>query len=345
MFKLLPYLLILLTGKSRYKPEIKWSDNSWTHNIFRLYELIFWRKEGIKIESSAARYTNKAGERVTEYKIYTFEAACAFAETWLRELFRFNPIRITVLQLSVPNQELRIPFISFAIAYDTAANGGSNTSASDSWSHTCTGTDLVIVGMMGVRDTAGDDRVVLSYTYNSVALTEIRTDDDDSIDIATAIWSLANPSTGANTAAITWDASILTASAGITISLTGVDQSSPNDANNGASGSSGNSSVSVVTVADNAWIVDVMFTGEAGSSNIVAAGTDHTERVEIDLSLDNICAGTTGPVTPAGSRNITWFWIGTEDWVITAASFKPAGGGGGTSVKDIIGSGFIPFAR
>src|SRR5690349_16076088 len=50
---ILPAILAILTNHPRYLPKIEWANDSCVHNIFRLYELIFWRRVGIRAELSS----------------------------------------------------------------------------------------------------------------------------------------------------------------------------------------------------------------------------------------------------------------------------------------------------
>ena len=58
------------------------------------------------------------------------------------------------------------------IAFDATANGQDSNVASLTWSHTCTGSDLVLI--VGVSTRGGDgDAVPTGVTYNGVAMTLI----------------------------------------------------------------------------------------------------------------------------------------------------------------------------
>ena len=88
-------LLAFVTGAKRYRPEIKWSSMLWTHNIFRVYEMIFWRRVGIRCESAQWQNLDHSEHRIA----YTFEARCKFLEADIRALFkRLASIRVYVLQ-------------------------------------------------------------------------------------------------------------------------------------------------------------------------------------------------------------------------------------------------------
>lgn len=224
----------------------------------------------------------------------------------------------------------RIPQARAAIAFDATSNSGAQTiSDGFSWTHTVTGTNPLLVVGVGGRDSIDSaDCDATGVTFNAVALVKIR---GESRAVATggvgitSLWYLTNPTTGS---ALTIEVTLggggtcTTVGAGA-MSFTGINQSNALDADNGTTGSSAEASVVVTTVADNAWVVDVMYTSEAAISNI-AAGDGQTERYEIDLSSENLTGSHEGPKTPAGNVTMSWTWTGTEDWIISAASFKPA---------------------
>ncbi|CAB4151727.1 hypothetical protein UFOVP594_30 [uncultured Caudovirales phage] len=218
-----------------------------------------------------------------------------------------------------------------AIAYDAVSSFEDGLASSLTFSHVNAG-NIIIVGT-GVRDATDADRPVVSVTYNGDALIPIRADDNTTDNIASELWYRVNPDIGTFNVVVTFTNTTTTAGAGA-ISLSGVDTSSPIDAQNGTTGSSAASSVNVVTVADNAWIVDTATTTEISSSDITPTGTGKSEKYEISLTSDNVNGGTIGPVTPAGSTATGWSWTGTEGWSISAVSLKPdTGGGGGSNIK------------
>jgi hypothetical protein len=77
MDRILPNILATFTGK-RYKPTIEFVSGNWTHNLFRLYELIFWRRVGIRCEVTADSDGN--------YTFHTIEARVAHFEGFVRKM-------------------------------------------------------------------------------------------------------------------------------------------------------------------------------------------------------------------------------------------------------------------
>lgn len=107
-----------------------------------------------------------------------------------------------------------------AIAYDSASSN-TNTN-SQTWSHTCTGSDLVLVVhciyIQGISNITG-------ITYNGTAMTQAQ-NVVDGFNFAT--YYLANPSTGANTISVSLGSTGQQFFGGA-VSVTGADQANPVD--------------------------------------------------------------------------------------------------------------------
>ena len=205
------------------------------------------------------------------------------------------------------------------IAFDNGTTlAAMQTAAVGSWSHTSTGSNLVLV--CGVTYWHNDATLTVNgITYNGVALTKIRTDTHSGDNTKESdLWYLIGPATGSNTVEVTMNKTAGNDWGAAVVSLTGVDQASPLDADNGASGDSTTISVSVTTVADNSWVVDNIFDRQSDAT------TNQTLRAgPLDGSMREAMASF-GPKTPAGAVTMSWT-KSTGEWVISAASFKPAG--------------------
>jgi len=221
-----------------------------------------------------------------------------------------------------------------AIASDTTSNSGGQFDVSSfSYSHTCTGSDLLLYSGVSMEDVTDADRTVTGITYNSVSMTSIREDDNDTDNFSSSIWYLAGPATGSNTVAVTLNGENALSVSG-SISLTGVDQSSPLDANNGATGNSNVPTVDVTTVADNSWVIDTVAYGD----NTFTIGSGQTSRWTVGVSTLGSTASTEGPVTPAGATtmDLTFDFGASEAWAISAASFQPVAAAGTVKTKNTI---------
>lgn len=259
--KILCRILVEVTGKPRYFPDFEWSE-LWTHNIFRFLGMIFGEYYGIR--PSVASLTD--GRQIA----YTLEAQCALFEVWVRSLkksFAFNVILIPQLQLAGMTRGGLYPY-RFAIAFD--ATSGVQTNTSNSLSHTCTGSNLLLaVEVTGdlVTDTLTD------LTYNSVSMFSSIVKVNYSTDRWSYLGVLANPSSGANN--ITETGSTFRNIAGV--SYTGCAQTGQPDSKASKDQSTGGpfttQAVTTTVVAANCWLV-----GMTRGSSGMAAGSGTTLR-------------------------------------------------------------------
>lgn len=319
------YILQFISGKARYKPIITWSDRSWVHNIFRVYELIFGRRFGIRAEISS--YFD--GQRAFYYA-HSFEGACALLETSIRDLFRFKlPVRVWIPQLATPGlPKVSLPFM-FAIAHDADSKiGAASTTSPATWNHTCTGSNGLLVAMFEVKTTTN---TFISGLYNSIAMTHLAGASivDATNAIAFDYWYKIGPSTGSNAISISFTTGASRRLIGVATSLTGVSaQDASNTASGTVSGSTPQPSVSVTTVADNCWVIGGTGVNDNGALSAGGSQTLFNQFNDGTTPFHTIAGSYRGPVTPAGSAAISYTGASnTDSWVAGASSFSPAGGG------------------
>lgn len=206
-----------------------------------------------------------------------------------------------------------------AIAFDASSNTASGTSPR-TWSHTCTGSDRVLV--VGTFGSTADPT---SVTYGGVALTKYGTGISVGDAYHLSMWYLLNPASGANDIVVTAGANV----GGIAMSYTGVLDA----VDSYASGQSGATPIDgTTTVVDaNCWLV--MFVTDSGSNP--AAGTGTTQRVSGTPGgaggFDSNGTVSTGAqslqATYTGGNNNSGFLI---------ASLSPTGGAvGPTNLKSL----------
>ena len=205
-----------------------------------------------------------------------------------------------------------------AIALDAVSNGTATTTSPLTWSHTCTGSDLILV--VGVNIYSAGTPNCSGVTYNGVSLTLIGSKRTYFSELGQiSLWYLLNPVTGANTVSVSFTGTVANCDAGA-VSYTGVAQSGQPDAVAGATTqTSANPSVTVTTVADNCWVVGLLGnTSGPSTANL-------TERYTPNASgFEGSYQDTNAPKTPAGGQAIGWTDAAPGSWSMQAASFAPA---------------------
>jgi hypothetical protein len=198
-----------------------------------------------------------------------------------------------------------------AIAFDAQSNSGApgwGASATTlTWSHTCTGSNrILIVGAYGYM-ASGGLIAITGVTYNGVALTKIAgiNGTADALNQNTELWYLIAPATGANNIVITWASSVQFKS-GSGMSYTDVDQTSPIDSSaTGQSGSTGSASATSQTltttvVASNCWLTGIV----SARGGVPAAGTATTLRGTNTSSFSS--GGDSNTTVSTGSQSLQW---------------------------------------
>lgn len=192
------------------------------------------------------------------------------------------------------------------IAYDNATVNLAIANTSNSFSHTCTGSNLVL--LVGVFCTVGD--ICTSVTYNGVAMTQI-----DKIARGTEevyMYGLVAPATGANTVTATFSAPVI--SRVHAASYTGVSQTNFPDAHStGTDATPASVTASITTVASNCWTV-LMARGD----DTLVASTGSTERPSAAGSTSALF-DSNGPLS-SGSNSMSYTdALGANDsWVMVA---------------------------
>lgn len=204
-----------------------------------------------------------------------------------------------------------------AIAFDAATNNGTcGASSPITWSHTCTGNNLIL--FVTAYTGAGNDNVT-AVSYNSVALTKITSQVSAGSTAALSLWYLFAPATGTHTVSVTFSSS---PGSGHAVSYTGALQSSvPDSFNSGTAAGGGTLTVSTTTVKNNCWLTG----GFIVESNDAGAGANTTIR---NYDVDGThhtggCGGTCDSnvaETPAGSFSLA---ITGTARTMAVASFAP----------------------
>lgn len=312
--------------------DFQWSGKSWVHNIFRFYELIFWRRFGIRPELSSAHYHDKNGKQIVVYQFHTFEAVCAHIEAWIRGAFKFQlPVKIWIPHFSTTDglPQAGLPFL-FSISQDANSVIAAATTASPAtWNHTCTGSNLLIAMQAETNKTTTP---VTAMKYNTVAGTKVTGASavDGTNGITVDNYYLLAPATGSNQVSITWTTGSSVNLIGGAISFSGVQQSGVPDASGTASGAvgAGNSnqpSKAITTVADNCFGIACVGVND---NSALTQGASQTKSWEVDESGSPFHTGAgsyRGPQHPAGSMTMNFTGaVNGDNWVIGVYSIAPA---------------------
>ena len=183
------------------------------------------------------------------------------------------------------------PKAEAAIAFDNSSSVFTNSATSLTWSHTTTGSELVLL----VFTMSASARTVNSVTYNGTNMTSVNSSGGNQ-EIHGYI--LTAPSTGANNVVVTMDAS--TYIYPVAGSYTGAAQSGQPDANNTNNQTTTSITTTLTTVADNSWTVLGARAATNGDTN---AGTGSTER-EANTGYTQLY-DSNSDLTPAGSHSMT----------------------------------------
>ncbi len=201
------------------------------------------------------------------------------------------------------------------IALDSVNAGGTGTGTSLTYSHTCTGSNLILFVAISVLTVGVDD--LTTVTYNSVAMTQVgkKNTNAGGDNRWVYLYYLVNPSTGANNIVISSTSSTQTTSNAV--SYTGAKQTGVPDAS-ATNSTTGSTSLTgtVTSIADNCWTVGAI----RGSGGALSASGGTTIRGTIS-SFNKIC-DSNGAITPAGSTSLGYTCT-SGDNAIVIASFAP----------------------
>ncbi len=309
--------MVKITRKPREILNIEWSSNSWVHNFFRGYEYLFGRRYGQRIESRVIVTRKKI-----YYKFYTVEALLAFGESKIREFFKKKSFwfEFSQLEFALPinTPQLQIPWISFAIGFDTVSTYHADTGATSlSFSYTTTGSNRLLSADT-ITDAATNTNT--GTTYNSVSMSNF-----DNIDCPFGgwqnMWGLAGPASGSNTLTSSFSGGGQALEM-VATSYTGCNQSGQPDNHTTDSTAVGvnNFSTSITPNADNCWIL--IFA--QANTGIVAAGTNVTQRAESHtLNFSSLVGDNNAAVTPPASTTMQ-VTGSVAAWAIILASIAPA---------------------
>jgi hypothetical protein len=213
------------------------------------------------------------------------------------------------------------------IVFDNTSSTLVSTNSSISFSHTIGfGEDrILIVGAAGEDNTAAD-MVITGVTYNGAAMTPVSGSQavagTTTLQKSELYYMLEAdlPPAGTYTVVVSYAGAMDQASGGA-ISLLHAAQEPPEAV--AAKNNSGQTSIStsITTETDNAWVVDVIGSGNTGT---FAAATSGMQRRWSTSDYTSAAAGSTTPVPVAGPVTISWTNSGANRLAHSLISLAPA---------------------
>lgn len=217
-----------------------------------------------------------------------------------------------------------------AIARDTFTNGAFASGTSRTYSHTCTGTDLILFVHVFINTTA--DRIS-SVTYAGTPMTLLHKFSPGASRYL-YLFALTNPATGANNVVVSASAS--TAIGSNAFSYTGVEQTSQPEVTRTQSSSADPDTFTITTLTDNSWVALVTLGNNADPTASTGSNFYGQNSVYGDADVFD-----SGNIATAGSVSMTLDYPGSFPHGGIQVAIAPSGGGGGGAIKP----NFLGFSR
>lgn len=210
-----------------------------------------------------------------------------------------------------------------ALAYDTTTIDSFNGSTSNTHSHTCTGSNLVLYVWVSCRFNQ-DEIGAGDVTYGGVAMTELaRVDSTGGTPTnAISLWRLIAPASGANNVIASWSPDTRVGHV-IAMSFNGAHQTTPEGTVVTGGDASGPDNL-VVTSAVGEIVADARsFLNDDGTSTLTV-GADQTERANATVGTPTGCLSVASTEPGAATVTMSWTPDGADDWAGIAVPVKPA---------------------
>ncbi len=208
-----------------------------------------------------------------------------------------------------------------AIVFD-AATPRTNTNpapGSESWSHTATGSNLLLLVAVALNSTSD---LVTGVTYNGVALTRLAMAVASGGTRRVYLYALVAPVAGTHTVVVSYS-STPNHFAAAAVTYSGVDQTTPRGTPVTNTGTGFTPTLSVAS-ASGELVVDAVTYANQGNPTL-SVGAGQTERVNTKDATVN-AATPIGMSEEAGAASVTMSWSLTNsvDWAIIGVALKPA---------------------
>ncbi len=333
MDRIFPTILATLTRHNRHRVDnLKWG-NLWTYNLFRVWEIVFWRRNGesnqigdhIRREGAQlSRHYADGREEIVWQRFFTWEALICYYEVEIRLalksfcLFLKKQFAFRI----VPMPALATPFgakvpigYSFAIAADTADTATTSGTPAVTRSYTVTGSNPAIyIATMG--DVAADNQTGTTYAGTAAGKIDAQVNSGRTC----SQWYLSACATGANNMVVSGGSYAEICG----ISFSGVKDTGTTPDSHGTSTSFG--TVSTTVVASNCWLVSYCVSSGGGSNYTMSTGTIH-------LALSNEASGDSGGTVGTGSQSLVYATGSSTNWHAVILSIEPSPASGPANLK------------
>lgn len=217
-----------------------------------------------------------------------------------------------------------------ALAFDavgpSAAGQTASSPTSVTWSHTCSGSQRVLVVGVAVGDVSSDaTKTISGVTYAGVAMTSLGVKHaNDASNGYLQVFALINPASGANNVVVSFAAAPSSAECG-SLSFTGADQTT-------AWGTpvlaAGNTTLATAAVASNVNGNIIAFFTAGGSGFFANPTSPATVRWVANLDGNSGGGNGAGATIPATGSSVTCSWgLGADWWALIAVEIKVAAAG------------------
>lgn len=216
-----------------------------------------------------------------------------------------------------------------AVAFDAASVAQNGTTSPFTWSHTATGSNLIVF----VALATGTDAATLAVTYGGTSMTSISKIHSNNSNVGfVQLFGLKAPASGASTVSVSGNAGNNTG--GFSISFNGADQTTGWQNTATAFGSSTTPATTVTSATGNMVLSTVCNGSSITSANQTSRGINNHDGAS--------GAGNNGISTAAGAASVAMGWVALSDfWAIIGVDVIAAGAGGGATnhYLGILGAG------
>lgn len=199
-----------------------------------------------------------------------------------------------------------------AIAFDTTGTAGTSSTSPITWTHIM-GTVSNGFLVVGVAVNSATQSTVTAVTFNGVSMTNMKALQGTDGALGTdevSLWGLINPAAGSHTVSATATLGTLPDFAGVSVSYSGVNQSTTPDATGSGQTTTttpGAFTWNTTTVTDQDWVVAVGNYLNNGSTQTTLTATQTSRGTQpMSINLDGVMRmeDTNAVVTPAGVKSM-----------------------------------------